>query len=245
MNFSLMAYPFIDAQNGFTKNLTHDQWIYLATAVKKIHTFNLPASLKSRIRLETYSPEWRTAVTRFSKNIGAIKTTDELTLKFIAFFKNNSATIYQLIERAEQLAHTLKQTPAEYVLCHGDIHAGNVLLADNGGVYIVDWDDPIMAPKERDLMFIGGGIENVWNNPEEEKFFYACYGTTAVNWEIIAYYRCERIVQDIAEYSELLTRPNHQNENYNTRLTWYNECIAKFEPNNVVDIALKTQDAKK
>lgn len=29
-----------------------------------------------------------------------------------------------------------------------------------------------MAPKERNLMFIGGGVANVWNNPREEKFFY-------------------------------------------------------------------------
>lgn len=32
---------------------------------------------------------------------------------------------------------------------------------------IVDWDEPIMAPKERDLMFIGGGVANVWNDPSE------------------------------------------------------------------------------
>ena len=35
------------------------------------------------------------------------------------------------------------------------------------GIYIVDWDEPIMAPKERDLMFIGGGVANVWNKPRK------------------------------------------------------------------------------
>ena len=38
------------------------------------------------------------------------------------------------------------------------VHAGNVLLGDNDKLAIVDWDNPIMAPKERDLMFVGGGI---------------------------------------------------------------------------------------
>ena len=28
-----------------------------------------------------------------------------------------------------------------------------------------------MAPKERDLMFIGGGVANVWNHPSEEIAF--------------------------------------------------------------------------
>ena len=47
--------------------------------------------------------------------------------------------------------------PTLFVLCHSDIHGGNILIADTGELYVVDWDDPILAPKERDLMFIGGG----------------------------------------------------------------------------------------
>ena len=39
----------------------------------------------------------------------------------------------------------------KFVLCHSDIHAGNVLLGGNETIYIVDWDDPIMAPKELSL----------------------------------------------------------------------------------------------
>lgn len=33
--------------------------------------------------------------------------------------------------------------------------------------YIVDCDQPILAPKKRDLMFIDGGIATVWHNPYE------------------------------------------------------------------------------
>ena len=74
------------------------------------------------------------------------------------------------------------------MLCHSDIHGGNVLINGNNPIYIVDWDEPIMAPKERDLMFIGGGVANVWNKPHEEEFFYKGYGPTEVNrtiWLII------------------------------------------------------------
>ncbi len=55
-----------------------------------------------------------------------------------------------------------------------------------------------MAPKERDLMFIGGGVANVWNKPHEEKYFYKGYGSIEINIAILAYYRHERIVEDIA-----------------------------------------------
>ena len=38
-----------------------------------------------------------------------------------------------------------------------------------------------MAPKERDLMFIGGGVANTWNNPREEEFFYKGYRKININ----------------------------------------------------------------
>lgn len=53
--------------------------------------------------------------------------------------------------------------------------------------YLVDWDDPIMAPKERDLMFIGGGVGNVWNRSHEEELFYEGYGKVDVNPVLLAY----------------------------------------------------------
>ena len=48
------------------------------------------------------------------------------------------------------------------------IGAGNLLIDAKGSLYIVDWDHPIMAPKERDLMFVGGGVGSAWYRPQEE-----------------------------------------------------------------------------
>lgn len=45
--------------------------------------------------------------------------------------------------------------------------------------YIVDWDNPILAPKERDLMFAGGGQGVAGHSAaEEEALFYEGYGET-------------------------------------------------------------------
>ena len=96
-----------------------------------------------------------------------------------------------------------------------------------------------MAPKERDLMFIGGGVANVWNNPHEEEFFYKGYGKTEINTAILAYYRHERIVEDIAEYGQALLLTSDGGED---RLEMYKQFMGMFEPNGVVDIAFKTDD---
>lgn len=127
------------------------------------------------------------------------------------------------------------------MLCHSDIHGGNVLIDGNDIIYMVDWDDPIMAPKERDLMFIGGGVANVWNKSHREGFFYKGYGKTEINMTILAYYRYERIVEDIAEFGQqlLLTSAGGQN-----RIELYKHFIAQFEPQGVVDIACKTDEGR-
>jgi spectinomycin phosphotransferase len=114
-----------------------------------------------------------------------------------------------------------------------------VLIDGKGAIYIVDWDEPIMAPKERDLMFIGGGVANTWNNPREEDFFYKGYGKTHINRAILAYYRHERIVEDIAEYGQALLLTSVEGEN---RLEMYKQFVGMFEPNGVVDIAFKTDE---
>src|SRR5205085_10126041 len=135
---------------------------------------------------------------------------------------------------AEQLGQKIQKHQTEFVLCHSDIHAGNVLIANDGTLYIVDWDQPIMAPKERDLMFIGGGVANVWNNPREEEFFYQGYGKTEIHKDILAYYRHERIVEDIAIYSQQLL---FTADGGRDREIMYTHFIDMYESNGVVDIA--------
>jgi spectinomycin phosphotransferase len=236
-DFTLMVSPFIEGQNGFNRDLTDDQWITLGNVMRQIHEINIPLSVQAMIRQETYSPKWREAVRSIYTHIKSESSSDEIALKLLTFMKKHTATIHRLVDRAEQLAEKIQKQLPQSVLCHSDIHGGNVLIKGNGAIYIVDWDDPIMAPKERDLMFIGGGVANVWNKLRGEKLFYKGYGKTEVNMTILAYYRHERIVEDIALYGQqlLLTTLGGQD-----RIESYNHFIAQFEPNGVVDIAFKT-----
>jgi len=237
-DFTLTAYPFIEGKNGFSQNLTDMQWVTLGNALKRVHGFNVPASIKKRIKHEDYSSKWRNAARSIYTQIDTkqIKAADEIALKLITVMTEQRETIERLIHCAEHLAQKLQHQSIEFVLCHADIHGGNVLLAQNGKLYIVDWDQPIMAPKERDLMFIGGGIANVWNKPYEEELFYTGYGNRKVNREALAYYRCERIVEDIVEYCQQLLLTPCKGD----RAILYQQCIDMFEPGGVVAIASKT-----
>ena len=237
--FTLIVYPFIEGQNGFCYNLTNDQWVTLGKVLRQVHEFNVPASIKERIRKETYSSKWRKAVRSLYDHADTISTGDETAFKLKTFMREHRTVINRLVDRAEFLSQNIQKQAPEFVLCHSDIHGGNVLIDEKDAIYIVDWDEPIMAPKERDLMFIGGGVANVWNNPHEEEFFYRGYGKTNINKVVLAYYRHERIVEDIAVYGQTILLTADGGEN---RIEMYQQFMDMFEPRGVVDIAFKTDE---
>jgi spectinomycin phosphotransferase len=239
---TLIVYPFVEGQNGFSRHLTNNQWISLGKVLRQVHEIDVPPSIQQKIRREAYSPKWREAVRSLYIHIDAEPTGDSAALKLFQFIKENILAVRRLVDRAEQLGRQIQNLSPEFVMCHSDIHAGNVLMDGNNTIYMVDWDDPIMAPKERDLMFIGGGVANFWNKPHEEKLFYKGYGKTEVNTTILAYYRHERIVEDIAVYGqELLLKTSGGMD----REEMYQQFKDMFDPNGVVDIAFKTDEALK
>ncbi len=89
-------------------------------------------------------------------------------------------------------------------------------------------------------LLISGGVANVWS-PHEEELFYCGYGNNEINTDILAYYRHERIVEDIAEYGQqlLLTSANRLHGSKN-RAEMYKQFISMFDPQCVVDIAFNT-----
>jgi spectinomycin phosphotransferase len=234
-DFTIIVYPFIEGQNGFSQALTTKQWFALGKALSKIHQIKVPEELS--IRKETYSAKWRDYVRSLYDHLEVTPSGDALAVKLLTFMKEHKDEIYLLVERAELLSQQIQKKHVKFVLCHSDIHAGNVLISGNELIYIVDWDETIMAPKERDLMFIGGGVANVWNKPEEEEYFYKGYGKTEIDLSILAYYRHERIVEDIAIYAQALISAAADKV---SRSEMYHHFLSMFAPQGVVEIALKT-----
>lgn len=242
-DFHVMVYPFVEGDNGYVVGLSEEQWRELGEAFKRIHTTPIPPTLQARVPCETYTPKWRGIVKSYVARNDADAYTDPLALKLFAFLEERREEILALVERAEQLAQEIEAHPREFVLCHADIHAGNVLIERNGGFYIVDWDDPILAPKERDLMYFGAGLWGRWHTPqEEETLFFRGYGQTEIDQTVLAYYRFERIVQDIAvDCSHILqTDADHEDR---AQSLYY--LTGNFQPNSTVALAYEADPSRK
>ncbi|RIX76789.1 phosphotransferase enzyme family protein [Acidovorax cavernicola] len=239
--FDWALYPFFDGADGFTRAPTDRQWTVLGTALSAIHRAELPASMLAGLPRESYSHHWREGVRRYQRRFINGVAGDDLVTHFLAFWDAHDEEIDSLIYRSEQLASILLEKSLPQVLCHSDLHAGNVLLGDGDRLCIVDWDTLILAPKERDLMFIGAGVGGVWNQPREAALFFEGYGATqAVDALALAYYRHERIVKDLLEFCDQMFDSQASREDREEGLR---QMTSQFEPGNVIAVAHRDYDA--
>jgi spectinomycin phosphotransferase len=235
--FDWILYPFFEGKNGFEVALSKIQWIALGACIKAVHTARLPTGLVERVPREDYAPRWRNAVTSFHKQVEQGCYTDPTAASFAAFWITKRDEIRCIVERAGQLAHVLQNRAVEMAMCHSDLHGGNVLVGTDDELAIVDWDEPILAAKERDLMFIGGGIGGTWNDDQEVTWFYQGYGHTEIDLVALTYYRYERIVADIAAYADQIFG---MQGSVKDRQEGLQQVMAQFLPNNVIEIAHKS-----
>ena len=236
--FKAILYPFVEGRNGYEADLSDRQWADLGKALKRIHIAILPPELIRRIQRETYAPQGREIVKTFLVRIEDGTFGDPVAVELAAFLKSKHDEVFDLVRRAERLAQSLQAHPPEYILCHSDIHAGNILINRDGSLYIVDWDNPITAPKERDLMAVGGGLMGNWRPAqEEETLFYQGYGEAQTDPRALAYYRYERIIQDIAVYCEQLFLTPEGGEDRAQALRY---LMSSFLPNNTIEIAYRS-----
>ncbi len=232
--YTTILYPFIPGKDGYQVKLTKRQWIELGRTLRTVHTAKIPPVLAVLIPHEAYDPQWRQSVKQFQAQIKKDSYDDPIALKLSTFLKSKHKQISHMLERADQLAQQFRQQTDDVVLCHTDAHPGNYLIADKGDLYLVDWDNPIFAPKERDLMFFGSGMIGSLPGGQEENWFYQGYGAAEIDQKAITYYRYERIIQDIAEFCKQILLSQAGGED---RIQSYKYLVSSFDPGHEVDTA--------
>jgi spectinomycin phosphotransferase len=160
---------------------------------------------------------------------------DPYQKELASFWKENNETIQALIARTEMMGKRLQQMDLEFVLCHADIHTANILLTQEQKLFIVDWDDTLLAPKERDLMFVPGEDTNYTR--EEQKFFDG-YGNVEIHQLALAYYRYEWCVQEIGDFGERVFLAKDTGES--TKQDSIEGFIKLFSPGDVIETAFDT-----
>lgn len=233
--FTATLYPYVDGQDAIDRPLTDEQWREFGAALRAIHA----APIAEQIRREAYADDARHAVRRVLRNPHVLSV-DPIAARLAAALRQHQSQVELAVGMAERLAATSRDRSPGLVLCHADIHAANLIVGDDGSLHIVDWDEVTAAPKERDLMFIGGGVCG-WASRREINLFYRGYGAVDVDVDLLAYYRFERIVQDIAATCAAVSVADHDPADRQRDIGFF---TMQFEPGGVFDIACATAAAR-
>jgi spectinomycin phosphotransferase len=225
------------------RGLTDLQWIDYGAQLRRIHDRPVPPTLARSMIRESFRPNGADIVRGLDAQIGA-GTRDEYdhpARQLVTCWLAHRATIRRLLARAEALGRQVGQAAPPLVLCHADIHTGNVMAGDDGRVWFVDWDETMLAPRERDLMFVvGGGISRALVSPQHEALFMQGYrrdaGPVRIDSLALAYYRYAWAVSDIGEFGdEVLSRPDLGPSDRTGGATLF---CGLFAPGNIVEMAL-------
>jgi spectinomycin phosphotransferase len=236
--FKVILYPFMEGRPAFEEIMSNQHWFEYGTALKRFHTSNIPENMTSSIQKDNFSPRWRKMAKMFLELIEKETFTELVAIEVADFLKSKKDETLEIVKRAEQLAQMLLEQSPVFILSHGDIHGWNLLIDNSGALYIVDWDELLFAPKERDLMFIGGGHGNSGYTPqEEETMFYQGYGQTNINQIAMAYYRYERTIKDMVDDCDQILLSERGGE---ARKELLGDIKSMFLPNGKIEMAYRS-----
>lgn len=182
---ALTLYQYVEGNTAAATGLTPEQWEEFGALVRQVHD---SAARSDDLPTERYVPKW-----------GGAEHTWNDARTVIPLLEEHRDTFAALIDAAEKLAGELPELPM--ALCHADLHTYNLLVDPAGSLWLLDWDEVMLAPRERDLMFAtGGGISRDLVTPEAERWFAAGYGPVELDDNALHYYRLAWAVQDIADF---------------------------------------------
>lgn len=211
--WSVLVYPFHEGDTSWT-GMTDGQWKAVGSTFRQIHQAPLPSSGFEGVRKETFDPtdyaQWvRTFETRFATETQQTQADEQESVSQLALrsaWLAHRSAIHLVVAALEKLAGILQARTLPFVICHADLHPANLLRDSRGQVFVIDWDEVMLAPKERDFLFIRESAADSGTLPGTPAFFQG-YGQTDIDWIALTYYRYERVVQDlIASAQEVFFR---------------------------------------
>ncbi|WP_405062256.1 aminoglycoside phosphotransferase family protein [Kribbella sp. NBC_01505] len=200
----LTVTPWIDGRRAADGGLTVEQWSQYGVLLRRVHDAEPPARLRDAL------PKQSHIVARVPGLAAEVRERvsepqDEVEAELAGLWARYAGTIDVL------LADDPPVPEGPRVVCHGDPHLGNVLVAEDG-LQLIDWDDVILAPREQDLMFMLGGMGEVGpTTAEQVEAFLSGYGPHVVDENAVRYYRHIRAREDVVLWShQALTGPDRE-----------------------------------
>jgi aminoglycoside phosphotransferase (APT) family kinase protein len=197
-DFIYILFEYIDGDNLFGMPLSKDLIKELAEIIAELHSIDCIPILTENLA-ETFDIS-------FCKSLSDILQSGQHLVDIEHILASYSELILNRIRIYESLAEYLHSNKPKFVLCHTDIHCGNIM--QDSRLKLIDWEGIRFAPAEADLFSFSEGFffENFWGD------FLAAYKEFhpdfQVNSEALRFYRLRRLLEDISSFTEGLMYDN-------------------------------------
>ncbi|TDD37235.1 phosphotransferase enzyme family protein [Saccharopolyspora elongata] len=192
--------PWASDEGALDGGMTAEHWEAYGAMLAQVHAMPVAEAPESLPREEHTHERWASAVRVLHGECTSGELPDDhLVRSLAAEWRSAADRIAALLTHADAMGRKLRAQYAPEVVCHGDPHLGNLLLR-GAEVSLIDWDDAVLAPRERDLLFVIGGVLLPFApvGRQEQQWFFAGYGPVDVDPHRLAYYRCVRALEDLA-----------------------------------------------
>ncbi len=192
-DWNVILYPYIEGNTSFY-GMTDGEWRETGALFRQIHQVRFSAERFGAIRKETFDPAaYNRWVSDFqTEQLPHLRDGVAPARAVRDSWVTHQSTINTMVASLERLSAALRSRPLPQVICHADLHPANLLRDHGGHVHVIDWDDVMLAPKERDFIF-------VWE-PEADAFWQG-YGSKDLDQAALAYYNWERVITDLIAYA--------------------------------------------
>ncbi len=163
--FAVTVYPFIEGRTGREAGLSEAHWRALGALARRLHATSVPPDLARLLGSETYRPVEVDLVRQVDAAVRSGAVPDDAPPEVVVLWNARRDDILATVERTETFGAELRRRGLPLVLCHADLHTWNVIIDTAGALWLIDWDGAVLAHKERDLMFVVGGIGPAWSSP--------------------------------------------------------------------------------
>jgi spectinomycin phosphotransferase len=197
----LVVTPWLSGDRAVEHRMDQQQWTSYGALLARIHAAPRP---EDPLPAEDYTHHGViSATSAVDRELRTRRARDHIVREIAKSWQAGlGSQIRTLLTSAAELAAQLRADPPPQALCHGDPHLGNVLLVD-GRPWLLDWDDAILAPPERDLVLLKGGMDAFGpETGDEQAWFEEGYGSADVDPVVLAYFRCTRAVEDVVYFAE-------------------------------------------
>lgn len=217
-------FNFIDGFNASEKPLTDKEKFALGVLLGKIHKstsiikdFDLKEDFEYK-NINRLLANIKSSTALSKTETGFKKQTAELLLKY-------QDKIFDRIKKLTNLGEELRNKNLDFVICHGEPHIWNTMVDKNGQVFLIDWDDSLLAPKEKDLNMIK-------DDPKKLEGYKSVTGNMEINQEVVRYYNWEWNISEIDAWSNQILNSNFNEKQNQHDLELLIEVLRELDENS-------------